>query len=529
MYQNRRCHGGYEAHVMIFPLLLVLLPLLLPWPAQAQNDPHASHTAKLAGSVTRELMERPTTLTDAPGKLQQKVSTDVPEAQAYYDQGLAYLASYVWVESARSFHEAVRRDPNLAMAYLGLAKAYAGADALDDAKRHLQKAQELAAGDAVSEKEKKWVTLYKQQQEAVVAPSERRAALHQAYKQAIESLIALDPSDPHAWILRGNAEEPGPWGRGQVGTVGSIAYYEAALQRDPNNLAAHHFLVHSCENIGRHATAAEHGKVYAAAAKDIPHAQHMYGHVLPRLGKWSEALHQLAEADRLERAYYVAQGISPEEDWHHGHNLHLLGTVQLRLGNEAETERLFKEAFELRGRGLLGDRYAAPWIEHLILRGRFDEALKTAREVEQRPSPVARLVGAALAGEAALGLDQLAEAKKALQRAQAAERQVLAAFKNTPYEVFGASFSRSFLNTVASEIALRGKKPQDGEKQMIAMADALAVNPKLDAWADGLFRLERMAQDARRSGRPELAQALVERMRKIDPGFNSTAVAAVDR
>jgi tetratricopeptide (TPR) repeat protein len=507
-----------------FGFLLVSV-LLLPAFVSAQNDPHAGHTPALAGSVARELMERPATLTDAPGKLHQAVSTTSTEAQAYYDQGIAYLVSYVWIEAARAFHEALRRDPNLAMAHLGLAKAYAGADARDEAKQYGQKARELVATGAVSEKEKLWINLYAQQQEAIVAPLDQRLALHQAYKQAIESLIALDPSDPHAWILRGNAEEPGPWGRGQVGGVGSIAYYETALQREPHNLAAHHFLIHSYENIGRHDIAAEHGQVYAAAAKDIPHAQHMYGHVLPRLGKWQEALHQLSEADRLERKYYTEQNIAPEEDWHHGHNLHLLGTVQLRLGNEAEAERLFKEAFALKGRGAMADRYTAPWIEHLILRGRFEEALQAAQAIEQRPSPVAQLIGAALVGEASLGLNRLADAKKALKRAEAAAPKVSASMKNTPYESFSSSFSRSFINTVSSEIALRGKTPQEGERQFIAMADALVVNPRLDAWADGLFRLERMAQDARRVGRLELAQALVERMRKIDPGFNS-AVAS---
>jgi tetratricopeptide (TPR) repeat protein len=507
--------------------LILTLSLLCPGLLFAQADPHAGHTS-LVGSVSRELMERPVTLTDTAGHLHQQVSTNVPEAQAYYDQGIAYLASYVWVEAARSFHEALRRDPNLAMAHLGLAKAYAGADAREETKLHLKKAQELASSGKIAEKEAMWIKLYAQQQDATYATTEQRSALHQAYKQAVEALIALDPADPYAWILRGNAEEAGPWGRGQTGTVGSIAYYEAALQRDPANLAAHHFLVHSYENIGRHDIAAEHGKVYAAAATGVPHAQHMYGHVLPRLGKWQEALHQLSEADRLEREYYAVQNVAPEEDWHHGHNLHLLGTVQLRLGNEAEAERLFKEAYELKGPGMLADRYAAPWIEHLLLRERFEEALKTAQEVEQRPSPTARLLGAALAGEAYLGLDRLADAKKALKRAEAAEPKVIASLKNTPYESFGSSFSRSFITTLSSEIALRGKTPEEGERQFIVMADALAVNPRLDAWADGLFRLERMARAARRAGRPALAQALVERMHKIDPGFTSTALASAN-
>lgn len=511
------------------PMLLLLLFISLlfrPNLLFAQADLHAGHTG-LTGSVSRELMERPVALTNTAGHLHQQVSTDSTEAQAFYDQGIAYLASYVWVEAARSFHEALRRDPNLAMAHLGLAKAYAGVDAREETKLHLTKAQEPVAASKITEKEATWIKLYAQQQEAIYAPVEQRAALHQAYKQAVEALIALDPADPHAWILRGNAEESGPWGRGQTGTVGSIAYYEAALQRDQHNLAAHHFLVHSYENIGRHDIAAEHGKAYAAAAIGVPHAQHMYGHVLPRLGKWQEALHQLSEADRLEREYYATQNVAPEEDWHHGHNLHLLGTVQLRLGNEAEAERLFKEAFELKGRGMLADRYAAPWIEHLILRGRFAEALQTAQEVEKRSSPVAQLIGAALAGEAYIGLDRLAEAKKALKRAETAQPKLQAMLKNTPYETFASSFSRSFLNTLASEITLRGKTPEEGERQFIAMADALAANPRLDAWADGLFRLERMAQDARRAGRPELAQALVERMKKIDPGFTSTALAAM--
>lgn len=508
-----------------FKLLLYTVLLAPTSPVLARNDPHTGHT-ELAGAVSRELMERPTTLTNAPGRLHQAVSTNSAQAQAFYDQGIAYLASYVWIEAARSFYQALREDPNLAMAHLGLAKAYAGVEAQEKTQFHLKKAQELAAAGHTTSKEAQWIALAVQQQAAIRAPLEERASLHQAYKQAIELLIAEDPSDPHAWILRGNAEEPGPWGRGQVGKVGSIAYYEAALRRDPHNLAAHHFLTHSYENIGRHDIAATHGKAYAEAAKEIPHAQHMYGHVLPRLGKWQEALHQLSEADRLERKYYAEQNIAPEEDWHHGHNLHLLGTVQLRLGNEAEAERLFKEAFALKGRGPLADRYTAPWIEYLLLRERFEEALQTALEVERRSSPLAQVIGATLAGEAYVGLGRMDDAKKALARAEAAEPKVAEALQRSPYESFASHLTQSFITTLSSEIALRGENPEEGEQQFLAMANALAANPRLDAWADGLFRLERMARDARRVGRPALAQALIERVRKIDPEFTSTALAA---
>ena len=51
-------------------------------------------------------------------------ATKIAEAQRFYDQGLAYLHSFVWIEAARSFHQALRHDPNLALAHVGLSYAY---------------------------------------------------------------------------------------------------------------------------------------------------------------------------------------------------------------------------------------------------------------------------------------------------------------------------------------------------------------------------------------------------------------------
>ena len=471
------------------------------------------------GIVSRAVMERPVALTAASGRLHQKVSTTSKEAQAYYDQGFAYLASYVWIEAARSFYEALRRDPQLAMAHLGLAKAYAGAEAPAEAYVHLQKAQELAETRKVTPKEAKWIALAVQQTEALNAPAEERVAKHNAYKQAVDELITLDPSDPHAWVLRGNAEEPGVWGRGQVGGVGSIAYYEAALQRDPNHFAAHHFLVHSYERIGHHAIAAEHGRKYAAAVKQVPHASHMYAHVLPRVGKWQEALKQLTLADSLERNYYKAERISAGQDWHHGHNLHLLGAVQLRLGNEAETERLFQEAFHLRDYGLRSGYYSGPWIEYLLARGRYEEALSAAQEVEKRPSAAAHLIGAALQGEALIALGRMAEAQQAHARAKTAAETYVRDARNTPYESFSFRFTEPFLKTLEGEIALHGDNPAAGEEMLVKIADGFATSPLLDAWAVGLLYLQRVTNHARQAGRVALATALIERARKIDPEF----------
>jgi hypothetical protein len=49
--------------------------------------------------------------------LHQKVTTPSAKAPAFYEQGLNYFSSYVWIEAARSFHQALRLDSTLAAAY----------------------------------------------------------------------------------------------------------------------------------------------------------------------------------------------------------------------------------------------------------------------------------------------------------------------------------------------------------------------------------------------------------------------------
>ena len=105
-------------------IALIVFNLLAGVASPAQQSPHEGHSN--AGPVPLEILQRPVTLRTGIGELHEKVSTHSPEAQSFYDQGLAYVHSYVWIEAARSFHQALRLDPNLAMAYLGLTDAFIG-------------------------------------------------------------------------------------------------------------------------------------------------------------------------------------------------------------------------------------------------------------------------------------------------------------------------------------------------------------------------------------------------------------------
>src|SRR4051812_19133175 len=104
-----------------------------------QHSPHA------IPSVPQELLERAITIRTGIGSVHDEASTKSAEAQRFYDQGLAYLHNYVWIEAARSFHQALRSDPNLALAQVGLSYAYIELNKPTQAREAITKAQAIAA------------------------------------------------------------------------------------------------------------------------------------------------------------------------------------------------------------------------------------------------------------------------------------------------------------------------------------------------------------------------------------------------
>jgi tetratricopeptide (TPR) repeat protein len=490
--------------------LLLAAPVVL---ADEKTEIAAAHAACAVppDAVDPAMLERPTALKEGIGKVSQKVTAKTPQVQAFYDQGLAYLHSYVWIEAARSFHQALREDPDCAMAWMGLARAEQGLNRDPESQAAIGKAKALES--KVSERERRHIELRALQIDAQLAPPEKEAEKHDAYKRGIERAIAKDPSDAELWILRGNAEEPGPWGRGQAGGIGAIAFYEAALTRSPGHFGAHHDLVHAYENVGRHADAAEHGKIYADAAPRVAHAQHMYGHVLPRLGRWKEALEQFEKADAIEESYAREEKLRPGDDWHHVHNLQLLGYTYLRLGRPDDAEKAFRRGFETPIRYAQYGWQHATLAEYLLLRGRPIEALAAARALADR-TRAAKAAGAAVEGEILFALDRKTEAAAAAKRARAAFED---AKKNAGYESRWIDrFVEPFVRQVEAELAMTEKS---SEKTLLKLADELAANPRFDAWGEGLFRLERIVEQAKRSGRDALARDIEERMRRIDPHY----------
>src|SRR4029077_20524602 len=80
-------------------LLPVAAAVFLAPPLLAQHQGHGG--GESVGWVPREILERPVGLRRDIENLHEKVTTASADAQAFYDQGLNYLSSYVWIEAVR--------------------------------------------------------------------------------------------------------------------------------------------------------------------------------------------------------------------------------------------------------------------------------------------------------------------------------------------------------------------------------------------------------------------------------------------
>src|SRR5579864_7382237 len=465
---------------------------------------------EMVGYAPRGLVERPIGLLQGVGMLHDPVTTSSKDAQAFYDQGMALVMSYEWIDAARSFHQALRLDPKLAMAWLGLSDAYFGLQDTDAAKAAHAKAANFA--DQVSERERRRIEIRARQLDFIAQP--QNVQKYGAWRKSVEDAIAADPADPMLWLLRGMLEEGTPYGHGQGGGVTSIALYEAVLARSPDNFVAHHYLAHTYENLGRMQEALIHVEAYERLAPAIPHAHHMVGHVLRRIGRNREAIQQFLEADRLENAAIAAEHIAPGLDWHYAHNQSLLGLSYQYEGELKLAEVSLKKAFPLPAYVDLGEFNRKEWPEFLLASGRNAEAAAAADEVSKSRSAMGRAAGHALAGRVALALRNTEKAQTEL----AAAEQALQAMNNsTPFV--------PYVEALRGEILLKQGQAAQGTQVLKQLEPAMRLLSGPDEWTGTLFLLEYIFNAARASDAWDLAGFTAAQMAEHDPYYGGTHYA----
>jgi tetratricopeptide (TPR) repeat protein len=462
---------------------------------------HALHRMPV---IPADLLVRPIAIRSGIGVAHDTVATTSPDAQRFYDQGLSYLHNYVWIEAARSFNQAVRLDARSPMAYIGLSLALTGLNQRAAARDAFERARSQPLR---GEHERRHLVVRERQVAAEQAPGDAGALA--AYRAALDEALKQFPEDVELWLQRGVAEATNAADRGQGSPSTAVPYFEKVFALAPDHFAAHHYLTHAYENSGKVQDALAHGAAYARLAREVPHARHMYGHDLRRVGRIREAILEFAAADRLETAFFAADQVSPDNDWHFEHNLELMGTSYQYTGQLRRAAPLLEKAFGLSTANLVQAVNKRQWPAFLRARGELDRAIAAARLLGGHPNGVVQAMGRIEAARALLAGGHMTEAAAEANAA----RSILN--KGEP----GAALASTEMQLLQGEFFLRTAQRDKGREMLLTALARARAAPGPDEWTQALFTLESIATAARDAGDWDLAGQLARQMIDHDRAY----------
>ena len=319
------------------PVLTLAFFLSFCFPIHAQQS-----------SMEMPAAEKPATLLPGLGSHHHPVSTRNAEAQKFFDQGLTLVFAFNHEEAVRSFKRAAELDPQLAMAYWGIALALGPNINLDvDPEREkaayeaAQKA--LALSSRASEGERAYIAAVAKRYSIAADADLKKLAVD--YKNAMGEMVKLYPDDLDAATLYAeSAMNLRPWqlwtsdGKPAEGTLEILDVLESVLRRDPNHLGAIHYYIHAVEASPH----PERALVYAPKLPvEVPaagHLVHMPAHIYMRTGDYIAAAQSNRDAAAADEAFFKSSGRGGMYPvMYYNHNLHFLAIAAGMAGQYASS------------------------------------------------------------------------------------------------------------------------------------------------------------------------------------------------
>lgn len=277
------------------------------------------------------------------GTYRRPVTTSSPQAQRWFDQGLALTYAFNHYEAIRAFEAATEADPHCAMAWWGIAYAHGpninapamSPQASEAAHAALQRA--LACREQATPVERALIDALSERYQ-LPAP-EDRAELDRAYADAMRSVWERFPQDADAGALFAEALlDLRPWdqwtkeGLAQPGTSEVIATLEQMLAAHPQHPGALHFWIHTIEASPDPARALFAADRLRMLVPDAGHLVHMPAHIYVRTGRYADAVSANARAVAVDRRYFAQAGHGKFYDFYFAHNLHFLAYAAMLDG-----------------------------------------------------------------------------------------------------------------------------------------------------------------------------------------------------
>ncbi len=278
------------------------------------------------------------------GKYHHEVSTENKEAQKFFDQGLILIYAFNHNEAIRSFEKAAILDPDLAMAYWGIAYALGPNYNLpaDNAQRKLAyRSMRKAIKHSVhaSQKEKDYINALSKRYTKNVEKTDQ-GTLDLSFKNAMKELYKKYPDDPDAATLYAESMmNLKPWqlwnkdGTPAQGTEEIISVLESVLKKYPDHPGANHYYIHAVEASNDPGRGLARAKVLKDLVPAAGHLVHMPAHIYFRIGDYAGASEANLIAMQTDESYieeHNPQGIYPV--MYYNHNVNFLSVSKMMEG-----------------------------------------------------------------------------------------------------------------------------------------------------------------------------------------------------
>ena len=335
------------------------------------------------------------------GNYSRKISTQNPEAQAFFDQGLRLAWSFYFPESIASFQEAARIDPDQPMHFWGMAYAMGPnpnsryARMPDDPKGEGLKAIKKALDriDRASLVEAKLIralhVLYDQQ---TIPDQDDR---DQAYLTAMRSLNQEYPDDPDITALYAasymSMKRWDYWdseGNPKAETIPVAEALEHIIAQGLSHPGVFHLHIHLIEASLEPERALVSADALEATVPIAGHVVHMPSHIYVRVGQYGKAVENNVRSQAVDLQFAELWGDYPlpnigtyplSHRIHAGHALDFIRYAATVQGNyKTASEAAWRMANRITGEAVLvrggQKRVSAPWLVLKIF-GKWDELL----------------------------------------------------------------------------------------------------------------------------------------------------------
>lgn len=319
-------------------LIILMILSFIALPAMARiHDARAidADPAQAKGPIAPKL--------DGLGDYHFAVTTQNPESQWFFDQGLRLTYAFNHSEALRAFKESARLDPKNAMAYWGWALVLGPnlnlpmvPEVAPQAYSAIQRAVSLK--DKVSERERAYIEALAKRY--TNQPTADRKPFDLAYARAMAKVVEIYPDDLDAATLyAASLMNLSPWdywnldGSPKGNTEEILKTLQSVADRNARQAGALHYYIHVVE--ARHPERGEqHADMLAELMPGAGHIVHMPSHIYMRVGRYADSYEVNRRAVTADEGYITqcrSQGIYPLN--YYPHNIHFMAWSAMLQGH----------------------------------------------------------------------------------------------------------------------------------------------------------------------------------------------------